>query len=73
MERDQLSWAYREYSGYGQLSGGPLGWHYRGVGTDICYAWEPQPSGSSEQRAKSGRRGSGHLSRDWDTELGHPF
>lgn len=27
MERDQLNWEYREYSGYGQLSGGPLGWH----------------------------------------------
>lgn len=56
-----------------------MGWHYRGVGTDICYAWEPQPSESSGPRAKGGRQGSGHLSRGWDSELtselslGHPF
>lgn len=46
-----------------------MGWHYGGVGTDICYAWEPQPSESSGPRAKGGRQGSGHLSRGWDTEL----
>lgn len=39
------------------------------MGTDICYAWEPQPSESSGPRAKGGRQGSGHLSRGWDTEL----
>lgn len=78
MERDQLSWAYREYGAMGSSPGG----HWAGI-TEVWALTSAMPGSLSPVKAQSrGPRwqvGQGYLSRDWDTELtselslGHPF